>query len=102
VISATTEWQPPRAAHASVVIILAAAIGTILIPERTEITPERTGFASFLMQLEEWRGTTGRIEHKYLSVLKLDDYLLADFQLPGDRGNINLYVAYYGSQRKGA
>jgi EpsI family protein len=35
-------------------------------------------------------------------VLKLTDYLVVSYARPGDREAIELYVAYYESQRKGA
>jgi EpsI family protein len=37
----------------------------------------------------------------YLDVLELDDYLLANYT-DGVRGPVNLYVAYYDSQRSGS
>jgi EpsI family protein len=54
----------------------------------------------FPMNLDEWQGKQGRIEGIYLDVLKLDDYLMADFVNPR-KEVINFYVAYYSSQRKG-
>jgi EpsI family protein len=38
----------------------------------------------------------------YVDALKFDDYVLADYRRDGDSVPVNLYVAYYGSQRKGA
>ena len=48
----------------------------------------------------EWRGRRDRLDGIYLEALKLDDYLLADYNAAG-RPPVNLYVAYYNSQRKG-
>ena len=47
-----------------------------------------------------WIGRRDRLEEVYLQALKLDDYLLADFNAAGEPP-VNLYVAYYSSQRKG-
>ena len=40
------------------------------------------------------------LERQYVDVLRFDDYLLADFKAPAS-GSVNLYVAYYRSQKKG-
>jgi EpsI family protein len=40
------------------------------------------------------------MEGVYIDALKLDDYLLADFE-DGHGAPVNLYMAYYNSQRKG-
>jgi EpsI family protein len=52
------------------------------------------------MVLGQWQGRPNRIEAIYLDVLKLDDYILADYVGP-DLRPVNFYVAYYASQRKG-
>jgi EpsI family protein len=60
----------------------------------------RASFVDFPMQLGGWRGTRDALDAVYLDQLKLDDYLLADFH--GSRmAPVNLYIAYYDSQRKG-
>ena len=52
------------------------------------------------MNFGEWRGTRQSLEGIYLDTLKLDDYVMADYA--SDRSSpINLYIAYYNSQRKG-
>jgi EpsI family protein len=51
------------------------------------------------MRLGEWTGRRGALEGIYLDQLKLDDYLLADYESAD--GTANLYMAYYNSQRKG-
>jgi EpsI family protein len=72
----------------------------LFLDDRSEVLPDRNDLAAFPMELGEWRGKQGRIEDIYLDVLKLDDYLMADYAGPG-REFVNLYVAYYSSQRKG-
>jgi EpsI family protein len=42
------------------------------------------------------------LEDRILNALKLDDYLNIDYRRNGSNDRVNLYVAYYGSQRKGA
>jgi exosortase D (VPLPA-CTERM-specific) len=81
-------------------VVIAALPVVLLLDGRTEIHPHRAEFSTFPMNLDEWQGKQGRIEGIYLDVLKLDDYLMADFVNPG-REVINFYVTYYSSQRKG-
>ena len=52
------------------------------------------------MRLGPWRGQRQSLDGVYSQALKLDDYLLADFD---DRtgASVNVYIAYYDSQRKG-
>ena len=52
------------------------------------------------MQFGDWSGHTQSLERMYVDALKLDDYLMADFS-DGAGSPINLYIAYYDSQRKG-
>ncbi len=71
-----------------------------LLPRPAEIHPERKSFLEFPMQLGHWTGHTTSMDGVYLDALKLDDYLLADYR-DGDGAAVNLYMAYYNSQRKG-
>ena len=71
------------------------------LPQRTEIIPERARLLFFPDDIGAWRGQRGQLEQIYVDALKFDDYLLANYV--DERGDlVNLYVAYYASQRKGA
>ena len=87
-------------AAAVLVVLMLAVYPAIAIPQRVELTPPRTDFIEFPMRLGEWEGRRGAIESIYLDVLQLDDYLMADFRRSGEPG-VNLYSAYYASQRTG-
>lgn len=77
------------------------AAGAVLLGGRTEIVPDRPSFVNFPLVLEDgWRGRSKPLESIVEDVLKLDDYLLADYF--NKQGVVNFYVAYYGSQRAGA
>ncbi len=102
VSTAVRQWAPPRAYLTSVALILVTAAGTVLIPERIEIIPERKNLALFPMEMGDWSGREGHIEQKYLDVLKLDEYVIADYWRSQDNAPVNFYVAFYESQRKGA
>jgi len=81
------------------VLIVGIVIGSF--NERTEIIPERSSFSGYPLQLGEWDGRRDVIEKIYLDELKLDDYIIANYSNPaGDV--VNLYMAYYESQRSGA
>ena len=84
---------------AGLAAVIAAGV-SLSLPKRVDATPARQDFQSFPLALGEWQGTTERMEQVYLDALKLDDYLLADYRSP-DQVPINMYVAYYASQRKG-
>ena len=66
---------------------------------RSEIIPERTRFVAFPTHLADWQGRTASLDLSTEQFLKVDDYILADYSRPGDKP-VNLYVAYYASQRK--
>ena len=68
--------------------------------EREEVPPPRAIFVDFPMKLEGWLGTSLTLEKQYIDVLRFDDYLLADYRFD-DGQPVNLYAAYYRSQRKG-
>jgi len=78
-----------------VVAILVAAL-----PPRAESAVPRKDFSQVPMSFEGWQGRPDRMEPIYLDVLKLSDYILADF-IATNKHPVNFYVAYYASQRKG-
>lgn len=69
------------------------------ISGRSEIIPERTRFVAFPTRIADWQGHVSSLDPSTEEFLKVDDYILADYSrsegLP-----VNLYVAYYASQRK--
>jgi len=86
---------------ASVAMIMIGAIASGLIESRQEVIPERTSFDNFPSVINEWRGSEERLDNRVLDVLKLDDYIIANYRhTNGD--DVNLYSAYYASQRGGA
>ena len=91
----------PKPYIAVLAVVATTAVIVAAMPERVEISPQRKDFSEFPLELGEWKGKGERLEQIYLDELKLDDYLIADFVDGQNRNLINLYVAYYGSQRKG-
>ncbi len=90
----------PVAFMATVALLIATAITALALPHRVEATPQREFCVLFPMDLGSYAGTRQTLESQFYDALKVDDYLLANFQA-SDNKAINLFVAYYGSQRKG-
>ena len=84
---------------ACVAMLVATTVISFQIAGREETPPSRANFLDFPMQLAEWHGEPMAMERQYVDALRFDDYLLANYQGPG--GPINVYAAYYRSQRSG-
>jgi len=90
----------PRAFIASTVVVAIGAALVLAVPQRAEAIPSRAEFVDFPARLGDWSATRQSLQPAVLDLLRLDDYLLADYQ-DGSTTPINLYVAYYQSQRNG-
>lgn len=77
-----------------------AAVAVFLIGDRQETPPDRERFVSFPHTLAGWESQTIAMDPRIENFLGVDDYIQADFSQPGEVP-VNLYVAYYASQRKG-
>lgn len=94
---------PRHAITAGLLVIVSIAAG-YFTPERVDLVVERKQFTDFPSVLEKWDSTNHTKEHldkEIIDVLQFDDYLLATYT-NNERYDVNLYVAYYGSQSKGA
>lgn len=94
--------QMPRQYWPLLGLTALALITSLSLQNRTEELPPRAQFAEFPIQLGTWQGKRETMEQLYLDTLKLDDYLLVNYQSPTGKMPVNLYSAYYNSQRKGA
>ena len=81
-------------------LLCAVGLVTIFVSARHEIFPERNSFASFPIALGEWRGHPSSLDQQTAQALGLTDYILSDYARKDGRP-VNLYVAYYASQRNG-
>jgi exosortase D (VPLPA-CTERM-specific) len=102
--SATSRLPPirtrtPRTLVIAAFVIAVAAVLSYTLPPRDEVAPQREWLVDFPQEVGEWHGRQGRIEDQYLDALALDDYMMMDYTRGRDA--INLYVAYYASQRQG-
>jgi exosortase D (VPLPA-CTERM-specific) len=95
-------WRSDFRAPLAACIVLLAAVGvaTFYVSGRQEILPERTSFASFPNTIADWTGRTSTMEPDVEHFLAFTDYILSDYR-KSDGKPVNLYVAYYASQRKG-
>jgi exosortase D (VPLPA-CTERM-specific) len=81
---------------------LAVTAGLVLyLPNRPEIIPDHIPLASFPREIDGWQGQMSSVDAATADVLKADDTLMADYSL-GDAPEVNLFIAYYASQRKGS
>lgn len=90
----------PKPYMAAILIVAATAVAYVALPQRSETLPPRKELSDFPMTLGEWHGKQERLEQMYLDILKLDDYVFADYVNP-DQQMVNFYVAYYATQNKG-
>ena len=65
-----------------------------------EAIPTAKTFDNFPLQVNQWRGTRQDMEEIFIDALDFNDYIMADYTNEKGR-QINFYVAYYESQRKG-
>jgi exosortase D (VPLPA-CTERM-specific) len=83
-----------------VVLVFAAGALVHVISQQSEFVPDRIRFASFPPSIGDWQGHTSLLDNWSVKYLGLDDYLLSDYSKHNDKP-VNLYVAYYSSQRNG-
>ncbi len=96
----TRSRRLPAQAYVALALLLPALVLATLVDERVETPLARQAFSAFPSTLGDWNGTAATLGDAYVRALRLDDYLLADYVAP-DAGRVNLYAAWYASQRKG-
>ena len=82
--------------------LLIAGLLLALVPERTETIPVRVPLIVTPDKLGDWRGMDVAIDTRIIQQLRLTDYKLTRFSRPTDIQQVELYISYYESQRKGA
>ena len=83
-----------------VLLLCAVGIAGYVVSTRHEIYPGRNLFVAFPTALGDWRGRITLLDTQTEQFLGLTDYILSDFAKKNGR-SVNLYVAYYASQRNG-
>jgi exosortase D (VPLPA-CTERM-specific) len=82
-----------------ILLALTSWAGTA-ISARQEIIPHRKLFALFPNKIDQWQGRPSSMDGSTAAFLGLTDYILSDYARP-DAKDVNLYIAYYASQRSG-
>ena len=90
----------PLPFFAATALTATAAVLSFALPNRAESPVERAQFTDFPSHLGSWTGRREPLNAVYLEALHLDDYVMANFTRQ-DARPVNLYAAYYDSQRKG-
>ena len=70
-------------------------------PTAKKLCQSAIASSAFPAVLGEWQGRPSLLEPQVEHALGLEDYLLTDYSSSKVRGSINLYIAYYASQRTG-
>jgi EpsI family protein len=84
----------------SLLVLCAAGAVVFFISGRSEIFPDRSRFVAFPNRIGQWQGQTSSLEPEVeRTLVGLDDYILSDYTR-SDGTMVNLYVAFYASQRK--
>jgi exosortase D (VPLPA-CTERM-specific) len=85
-------------------IVAVILLGTTLVFSQginfREKIPIKRPFGEFPLQLEEWSGIRQTMDLEIVDTLDLSDYLIIDYQDPQGE-QVNFYLAYYETQRKG-
>lgn len=86
----------------SIMVIIGFFIVQTALVNRTETIPQRKNFVHFPLVIGQWTGHAIPIQKINLEALKLSDYLSVDYREPETGIPVNVYIAYYESQRKEA
>ena len=68
--------------------------------EFREKIPIKKSLAQFPLHMGEWTGSRKIMEQAFVDTLDLSDYAIVDYKNAQGK-NVNFYIAYYESQRKG-
>jgi exosortase D (VPLPA-CTERM-specific) len=68
--------------------------------EFREKVPIRKPLEKFPLEINEWNGKRDTMEQRFIVELDLSDYMIANYQDKMGK-EVNFYIAYYESQRKG-
>jgi exosortase D (VPLPA-CTERM-specific) len=95
------ERQPlPAPFLGAAALVGIAAVTHFILPARIEFTPTRDTLVDFPTRLGAWNGQRDSMQRVYQDALQVDDYLTANYR-DSDGKPVNIYVAWYNSQRSG-
>ncbi len=85
----------------SLIALVIALVISITLGQRAKPKLERQNFTLFPMGIGNWIGGRDRLKASSLKLLKLNDYVIADYINKNTHAAVNFYVAYYNSQEPG-
>ena len=85
---------------ANTMLVIIAFFVVNIIDQREEIIPIRKSLVTFPVSIGAWQGKQENLLPNITDFLNLTDYVLNNYS-SGASLPVNLYVAYYESQRKG-
>jgi len=89
-------------AIAAVAVLGIALLISVVVSRPESLIPERVSLNLFPLVVGEWRGREEVVDQIFIDELDVDDHLMATFMKPGEPAPVQLWVAYYDSQTKGA
>ncbi len=94
--------RPNRTMLAGIAVVVVAATVSLTVSRPPIMLPERSSLATFPMRVGEFDGRESTIDQVYLDQLRVTDYLMGKYLRPTDPAPVEMWVAYYDSQAKGA
>ena len=82
------------------ILIVFAAFSITHLSNRTEVSPDRVTFDKFPDTFNKWQLIKSKLTPSIIQKLQFDDYFLGNY-VKGSNTPIELYIAFYNSQRKG-
>jgi exosortase D (VPLPA-CTERM-specific) len=84
------------------VLVAAGLLASLFVTRPPMLAPERQRFATLPMQIGEWAGREVFVDRVYIDALLVTDHIMSNWQRPADQLPVELWVAWYDSQVKGA
>lgn len=85
-----------------VALVMAGTAGYLWAHAQDEVTPAREALSSLPAEINGWNSVNGTLDQLTLEILGNPEYILRDYVDPnGHAPWINLFVAYYATQKTG-
>ena len=82
------------------ILLMVATLGIARSIDFREKVPIKKPFSEFPLSMAEWQGTRQTMEQQFVEALHFTEYIMVNYRNPLGQ-EIDFYVAYYASQRKG-
>ncbi len=83
-------------------LLIMGVLVTSMLSSRQEQLQDRTTFATFPLKIDKWYGERTFLEKTVIEQLSVDDFIVANYRRFQDPQLVNLYIAFYQSQRAGS